>query len=197
MIYEFQLQLRSDDWAATADLTTLRQHLLDLLCQLAYQETSFSLQAAQFLLHGGAGTSTLKALLQQLVAFSYPSCRQMSRQLLDWHWEQTQLSALWVFCLNTDRYRRWLFVKNPRAWNKSVYWRSSLPAGSLVVVLEDVVTTGQSALKAVERLRQAGYSVNQVMALVDRQGAELYQSAGLQFQSVFSIQELQERSRQG
>jgi len=45
----------------------------------------------------------------------------------------------------------------------------SLPAGSLVVVLEDVVTTGQSALKAVERLRQAGYSVNQVMALVDRQ----------------------------
>jgi len=57
-----------------------------------------------------------------------------------------------------------------------------------VVVLEDVVTTGQSALKAVERLRQAGYS-NQVMALVDRQqGAELYQSAGLQFQSVFSIQ---------
>jgi len=55
-----------------------------------------------------------------------------------------------------------------------------------------VVTTGQSALKAVERLRQAGYSVNQVMALVDRQrGAELYQSAGLQFQSVFSIQELQ------
>jgi len=55
-----------------------------------------------------------------------------------------------------------------------------------------VVTTGQSALKAVERLRQAGYSVNQVMALVDRQqGAGLYQSAGLQFQSVFSIQELQ------
>jgi orotate phosphoribosyltransferase len=67
-----------------------------------------------------------------------------------------------------------------------------------VVVLEDVVTTGQSALKAVERLRQADYSVNQVMALVDRQqgGAQLYQSAGLKFQSVFTIQEIQERSRQ-
>jgi len=43
----------------------------------------------------------------------------------------------------------------------------------VAVVLEDVVTTGQSALKAVERLRQAGYSVNQVMALVDRQGSRV------------------------
>jgi len=70
-----------------------------------------------------------------------------------------------------------------------------LPAGASVVVLEDVVTTGQSALKAVERLSRR-YSVNQVMALVDRQQPKLYQSAGLQFESVFSIQEIQERSRQ-
>ena len=74
----------------------------------------------------------------------------------------------------------------------------SLPAGASVVVLEDVVTTGQSALKAVERLTQAGYSVNEVMALVDRQqgGSELYQSAGLKFQSLFSIAEIQERWQQ-
>jgi orotate phosphoribosyltransferase len=62
-----------------------------------------------------------------------------------------------------------------------------------VVVLEDVVTTGQSALKAVEHLREAGYVVNQVLALVDRQqgGAELYTQGGLQFQSVFLIEDLQ------
>jgi orotate phosphoribosyltransferase len=74
----------------------------------------------------------------------------------------------------------------------------TLPDNTEIVVLEDVVTTGQSAMKAVERLRQAGYKVNEVMALVDRQqgGAQLYQSAGLQFQSVFSIEEIQARSRQ-
>jgi orotate phosphoribosyltransferase len=73
----------------------------------------------------------------------------------------------------------------------------SLPTGAKVVVLEDVVTTGQSAMKAVERLREAGYSVEQVIALVDRQqgGAELYQSAGLKFETVFSILEIQERWR--
>jgi orotate phosphoribosyltransferase len=67
-----------------------------------------------------------------------------------------------------------------------------------VVVLEDVVTTGQSALKAVERLKDAGYSVEQVMALVDRQqgGAELYESSGLKFQTLFTIQQLQLRYKQ-
>jgi orotate phosphoribosyltransferase len=74
----------------------------------------------------------------------------------------------------------------------------TLPEGAQVVVLEDVVTTGQSAMKAVERLRNAGYKVEQVIALVDRQqgGAEFYQSVGLKFQAVFSISDIQERWRQ-
>ncbi|MCY7283408.1 MAG: orotate phosphoribosyltransferase, partial [Cyanobacteria bacterium CAN_BIN43] len=71
----------------------------------------------------------------------------------------------------------------------------TLPAKTNVVVLEDVVTTGQSALKAVARLRQAGYEVSQIIALVDRHqgGGELYQQEGLTFQTIFSIQDLQTR----
>ena len=73
-----------------------------------------------------------------------------------------------------------------------------LPIGSKVVVLEDVVTTGGSAMKAVERLRAVGYTVEQVIALVDRQqgGEEFYQSVGLKFQSLFLIPELQARYRE-
>jgi pyrimidine operon attenuation protein/uracil phosphoribosyltransferase len=37
-----------------------------------------------------------------------------------------------------------------------------------VVVLEDVVTTGKSAMVAVERLRNAGYQVDLIIALVDK-----------------------------
>jgi orotate phosphoribosyltransferase len=44
----------------------------------------------------------------------------------------------------------------------------NIPTGSEVVVVEDVVTTGESALKAVQRARQAGLVVNVVMGLVDR-----------------------------
>jgi orotate phosphoribosyltransferase len=68
-----------------------------------------------------------------------------------------------------------------------------LPAGTEVAVVEDVVTTGQSALKAVERLQAAGYIVNQILALVDRQqgGARLYQENDLEFKAVFTIKDIQ------
>ena len=70
-----------------------------------------------------------------------------------------------------------------------------LPAGTKVVVVEDVVTTGQSALKAVERLKSAGYTVEEIIALVDRQqgGGELYQQQELKFQAVFTIQDIQQQ----
>jgi len=43
------------------------------------------------------------------------------------------------------------------------------PKGSKVVVLEDVTTTGKSSIKAVEKLRDAGYEVNRIITIVDRQ----------------------------
>ena len=68
-----------------------------------------------------------------------------------------------------------------------------LNPGAAVVVLEDVVTTGKSAMVAVERLRDAGYQVDLIIALVDREqgGAEFYQSQGIKFQALFSIRDLQ------
>ena len=49
-------------------------------------------------------------------------------------------------------------------------WLESTPlaAGSAVVVLEDVVTTGASALRAIERARLAGLRVVHAVGLVDR-----------------------------
>ena len=66
------------------------------------------------------------------------------------------------------------------------------------MVLEDVVTTGQSAMKAVTRLQDAGYTVEQIISLVDRLqgGAELYHSVGLKFAAIFSINEIQKRFRE-
>ncbi len=51
-------------------------------------------------------------------------------------------------------------------------------SGAQVVVLEDVVTTGASTLKAVERARLHGLDVRRVIALVDREegGAEVVEA---------------------
>ena len=69
-----------------------------------------------------------------------------------------------------------------------------LPEGSKVVVLEDVITTGGSAIKAAEKLRDAGYIVNRVVAIVNRQeGTEAddaMDAANLDLVSLFVLEEL-------
>ncbi len=65
------------------------------------------------------------------------------------------------------------------------------PKGSKVTVLEDVVTTGGSSIKAVNKLRDAGYEVNRVVTLIDRQegGEDAMIEAGLELCSVFKLSE--------
>ena len=59
--------------------------------------------------------------------------------------------------------------KNPKGYGtKEVIEGNKPPEGSIVTVLEDVTTTGSSAIKAVNVLRDAGYIVNRVVAIVDR-----------------------------
>ena len=51
-------------------------------------------------------------------------------------------------------------------WIEGAKW---LPAGAPVAIVEDVVTTGASTLRAIERARLHGYKVEGVLALVDRE----------------------------
>ncbi len=65
---------------------------------------------------------------------------------------------------------------------------SRLPAGARVALLEDVVTTGGSTLKAAEKLKGASYEVAGVVALVDRLegGREAIEAAGLKLVTLFT-----------
>ena len=186
---------------STANLTTLREYLLDLFCHVAYQEGDFLLSSGQHspyyingkqvTLHpqGGLaiGRMVLSLLPDNAVAVAGLTLGA-----------DPMVTATSVVAAYEGRSLTPLIIrKEPKGHGTQSYIEGPpLPPGSLVVVLEDVVTTGQSALKAVERLRQAGYTVNQIIALVDRDqgGAELYQREGLAFQAVFSIAELQRRS---
>ena len=63
-----------------------------------------------------------------------------------------------------------------------------LPPGASLVILEDVTTTGGSTLKAVEKLRAAGYQISSVVTLVDRLegGREAIEAAGLRFSAIYT-----------
>jgi orotate phosphoribosyltransferase len=65
-------------------------------------------------------------------------------------------------------------------------------AGDRVVVIEDVITTGGSALKAVEAIRAAGGVVAGVLAVVDREegGRAAIEAAGLEVTSLAGAAEI-------
>lgn len=65
---------------------------------------------------------------------------------------------------------------------------SRLEPGAELAVLEDVVTSGGSALKAAHRLREAGFKVSVVLALVDRLegGAAAIEAEGLELVPLFT-----------
>ena len=65
-------------------------------------------------------------------------------------------------------------------------------AGEKVVILEDVITSGGSALTAVKAARDFGLKVAAVVALVDRQegGRERIEEEGLEVESLFNKEEL-------
>ena len=63
-----------------------------------------------------------------------------------------------------------------------------LAPGARVALLEDVVTTGGSTLRAAARLSEAGYEVVGVVALVDRLegGREAIEAGGLRLVAIFT-----------
>jgi orotate phosphoribosyltransferase len=66
--------------------------------------------------------------------------------------------------------------------------RKTIPDGSRVAVLEDVITTGGSAMKAIERCRAENLVVAGCFALVDRQegGREAIEALGVPVQSLYT-----------
>ena len=65
-------------------------------------------------------------------------------------------------------------------------------AGDKVVVIEDVITTGGSALKAVAAIRAAGGVVLGVLAVVDREegGREVLLAEGLEVETLAGAREI-------
>ena len=63
--------------------------------------------------------------------------------------------------------------------------------GRNVVIIEDVTTTGESALRAVEAVKRQGANVVMVLSVVDRQegAAENFRQAGYRFKSLFTATE--------
>jgi orotate phosphoribosyltransferase len=186
-----------------ADLSSLRQLLLDLFVEFAYREGDFLLSSggrSNYYINGKQVTLRAEgaSAIGRLWLASLPQDVQAVAGLT--LGADPLVTAVSVISALEGRPLPALIVRKEAKGHgtKDYIEGPSLEEGAKVVVLEDVVTTGRSAMLAVERLQAAGYRVEQVFALVDRSlgGAEFYGSQGIQFEAIFAIEEIRARSRE-
>ena len=70
--------------------------------------------------------------------------------------------------------------------------QKNLPDGATVALVEDVVTSGGTLIKVIDRVKAQGYKVGIVLTVVDRQegGAEALAEKGYPLKAIFTRQEL-------
>ncbi|MGY6530603.1 MAG: orotate phosphoribosyltransferase [Cyanobacterium sp.] len=182
---------------------SLKQQLLDMFVEYAYQEGDFTLSSGQksnFYLNGkqvtlrAQGALTVGKLIYEMLSDKVQAVAGLTLGA------DPMVSAVSVVSAYENNPIPALIIrKEAKGHGTKAYIEGpSLAQGAMVTVLEDVVTTGKSAMVAVERLTDAGYKVDKIISLVDRQagGAEFYQSQGLEFESIFTIADIQARNKE-
>ncbi len=172
-----------------------RAMLLQLLAERAYRHGQFTLASGRTSSHyvnckpvslSGPGLALLSA---QMLALVEPEAAAVAGLTLG---ADPLVSGVAQAAALAGRQLDALIVRKEAKGHGTGAWlEGPLPAaGSVITVLEDVVTTGGSSLKAVHQLREAGYTVNRVVTIVDRQegGQEAMANAGLELCSLFLLE---------
>ena len=178
-----------------------KSKLLNLLANNAYRYGDFTLASGRKSSHyinckpvtlSGIGLQLISDLFLDYVDFEAKAVAGLTLGA------DPLVSGVAMAAANSNRVLDALIVrKKPKGHGTDSWLEGPLPPkGSLITVLEDVVTTGGSSIKAVNHLREFGYSVNKVVSIVDRQeGADLaMKNEGLILESIFLLKDLISKS---
>ncbi len=82
--------------------------------------------------------------------------------------------------------------KEAKGHGTNKYVEGPVESGQAAVIVEDVITTGGSAMAALERAREFGLKVDRVLAIVDRLegGAAAFAERGAKLSTLFTIRDL-------
>ena len=175
----------------------MRDELLELLKKDAYKKGEYTLSSGKKSEHyvnckpvtlSGRGLTLASLLMLQEVKTSYVAGLTLGADPL--------VSGVSLVSALDSRLVNGLIVRKEAKGHGTQAWIEGLlpPEGTVITVLEDVITTGGSAIKAVEKLRDAGYVVNTVVSIVDRQEDEEANAAmklsGLELKSLFTLDEI-------
>ena len=175
----------------------MRDELLELLKKDAYKKGEYTLSSGKKSEHyvnckpvtlSGRVLTLASLLMLQEVKTSYVAGLTLGADPL--------VSGVSLVSALDSRLVNGLIVRKEAKGHGTQAWIEGLlpPEGTVITVLEDVITTGGSAIKAVEKLRDAGYVVNTVVSIVDRQEDDEANSAmklsGLELKSIFTLDEI-------
>ncbi|MHB8586725.1 MAG: orotate phosphoribosyltransferase [Thermoplasmatota archaeon] len=82
--------------------------------------------------------------------------------------------------------------KKPKGYGTASRIEGDLPAGAKILLVEDVTTSGGSALEAAAVLKEAGYQIDRCVTVVDRESGagEKFQAAGIRLVPLVRVSEL-------
>ena len=89
--------------------------------------------------------------------------------------------------------KKWIIVRNSKKdYGTSKMVEGKLKAGDVVLLVEDIATTGGQVLEAAKVISEAGAKVKKIVAVIDRrQGAsENIKAAGYAFESILTKDDL-------
>jgi orotate phosphoribosyltransferase len=91
--------------------------------------------------------------------------------------------------------RTFVVRKKPKDHGMKHAVEGSFQPGDRVLVVDDVLTTGQATLDAIDQVRSAGLDVKHALVIVDRQedhGRERVEAAGVQVTSLLTLHDLKD-----
>lgn len=88
--------------------------------------------------------------------------------------------------------KRYIIIRKERSHGTKKLLIGTFKPGEIVDLLEDVVTTGGSVLKAAQTLRDAGAVVNRAICVVDREdgASDVLKENGIELVSMVKISEI-------
>jgi orotate phosphoribosyltransferase len=98
-----------------------------------------------------------------------------------------------VFRATGARLRVFVVRKEPKTHGITDLIAGNVRSGERALIVEDVVTSGSSTLKAISGARAAGLVVERVIALIDREegnGAQNLEADGVEFSALFKLSDL-------
>jgi len=97
-----------------------------------------------------------------------------------------------TFYLKGEQMESFVVRKEPKKHGTMLWLEGNVGKGDKVIIIEDVVTTGGSTIKAIDRAKKCGLKVLGVIVLIDRQegGKEKIQAKGVKVETLLTREEI-------